>query len=374
MSQISPGQINSSQTASPFWPPLPTHPNLPPISESGPTDGTSQSAVFQRLPREIRDAIFLHVLESQAIHLHLSLEHSIFTECVGENWKNRHARIPPYSKRNPASPCSWIWRSSYCHDVCFLTEYWKYPIIPILRSKDRDICLVGEASCTSLWSPFNSSMSCKVGALGWLKSCRQAYQEGMPLFYGSSTFRIHGTFMFHHLPDLLPSHYLRMLRRVSLAWSTDSYSYHRDANTNPQEFFGISGLYKLVSLLPITLPNVQYLHISLNGSFGENMTCHEWSQPNLRVYEGVEKFLEYFGIVLSQLQSLAHAQLCLPKHSFVPWMLLCPGHGETEEPDDFTFAKRTIVRPFDRNSNGPPCNAFIVQLGSFSRDEHTLVE
>lgn len=361
-----------------FWPPLPTHPNLPAVSRSGHTDGTSQSGFFQRLPRELRDLIFLHVLEPQAIHIHLSLEHSIISEYDGEIWKNRHARISPYSKRNPASPCVWIWRSSYCHDVCFLPEYWQYQMMPALGYRDRDICLVGEASCTSLWSPFNSTNSCKVSSLGWLQSCRQAYHEGIPLLYGNSTFRIHGTFMFHHLPELLPNYHLELLRKVSLAWSTDSYSYHRDANTNPQEFFGKLGLYRLVDLLPSILPNVQYLHISLNGDFGDTMTCRHWTQPNFRVYEGVEAFLEYFGIVLSKLQSLEHARLCLPRYSFVPWMLLCPGAGEAEEADDLTFAKRTIIRSFDRATgslgNTKVCNTYVIQLGSFSRDESTFIE
>ncbi|TDZ33044.1 hypothetical protein C8035_v006224 [Colletotrichum spinosum] len=52
----------------------------------------------------------------------------------------------------------------------------------------HDACLRGEAMMCQFWPPGTGICGCTIGALGWLRACRQAYVEGIEVLYSTNTF------------------------------------------------------------------------------------------------------------------------------------------------------------------------------------------
>ncbi|KAL8381332.1 hypothetical protein RB595_005543 [Gaeumannomyces hyphopodioides] len=110
----------------------------------------------------------------------------------------------------------------------------------------RDSCIHGRADLCEVWPPpgpategtqaqVTSICDYAVGALGWLRACRQAYVEGIDVLYATNTFFLESRDLldilmssppdlYPHIPDagrrlLLPER-LAMIRSLELRWET----------------------------------------------------------------------------------------------------------------------------------------------------------
>lgn len=58
----------------------------------------------------------------------------------------------------------------------------------------------------------------RIGALGWLLCCRQAYMEGIDILYSTNTFHITSPALSGQLPSFIPLQLLARIRRIEFAW------------------------------------------------------------------------------------------------------------------------------------------------------------
>lgn len=304
-------------------PPLPPSPASAMIAAPV-SSATARSALFQHLPAEIRQRILVEAFGDQLVHMHLSLERPLLRKYRNgsssrSSSSTGHARHPRRYTFDDAARPFWCWRSSRCHAHCFHHESW-HSKAPQRSDQffDRECCVAGE-SCGHPGAP----ETCFVGAAGWLRTCRQAYREGYHVLYQTNTVRLHGTFMFAHLPALLPRRSLESLTRVSLYWDMGwlrAYPRRLRLGDHPEEYSFREGLEQLLPRLVSTLPNVQCLHLSLQGVFGDG---EQWSAYGARcavVHQQAEALLHTVLAHVLQLPELTDFRLALPRSLFMPWI------------------------------------------------------
>ncbi|KXJ87596.1 hypothetical protein Micbo1qcDRAFT_208213 [Microdochium bolleyi] len=182
--------------------PLPPPPLLPlerprPITPPA-TSASAEVAhlgLFARLPAELRQQILAEAFGKRELHLDLRL--------VPRGWRPVHLRTgdtahgrgsAPWSgqlpRHTPRDKLEWRWYSCVCHRQAPWARnprdsaVWNWP--------HKDMCLVGGPALCELYPPPSGMPAgpCDyvVGALGWLRTCRQAYLEGAQVLYGTNTF------------------------------------------------------------------------------------------------------------------------------------------------------------------------------------------
>ncbi|KAM3535321.1 hypothetical protein MY4038_001375 [Beauveria bassiana] len=302
-------------------PPLPSCPASAAVAAPDPS-ATAQSPLFQRLPAEIRQRILVAAFGDGLVHMHLSLEWPLLRKHRndGSNGRSaRHARLPGKYAFDDAARPFWRWRSSRCHSGCFHHHSWRFGS-PQQSDwfLDRDYCVDGEC-CNDPGAP----ETCFLGALGWLGTCRQAYREGFHVLHRSNTVRLHGTFMFAHLPELVPRSSLDSLALVSLHWDLGwlpGYPRRLRLGDHPETYNFREGLERLLPRLSATLPNVKCLHLSLLGLFGRGEQWQAYGSRSAAVYEQAEALFHRVLDNVLQLPKLTEFRLALPRSMFMPWM------------------------------------------------------
>lgn len=158
---------------------LPRLPSVRPhtLTPSPSQEDLTSSSRLLTLPRELREEILILAFGDQIVHMDLSFCHPI---APGDNAIFNHARInsdvhttPPRVIWDLSVPKSWQWWSCVCHR----------PMPNHLRTRiDRykdaegpgsDYCRQGMALKCDHW-PGVRRFKCKIGAMGWLLTCRQA--------------------------------------------------------------------------------------------------------------------------------------------------------------------------------------------------------
>lgn len=178
-------------------PPLPTLPSqrrarLTPTPScedlvSASNAATANSSFFTRLPFEIRRKILIEAFGSQTVHMDLVYDHPLVPP---EEQPLRHRddiwRSQPHGNMNlrfrggscdsqnlrldDSRPKEWAWRSSVCHRN-------SPGCPPTARVQPaEDYCRFGQTEWqrTCLTWPGEFPTKCLIGAMGWLRSCRQA--------------------------------------------------------------------------------------------------------------------------------------------------------------------------------------------------------
>ncbi|OAA53258.1 hypothetical protein ISF_08872 [Cordyceps fumosorosea ARSEF 2679] len=309
----------------------PRYPPLPPCAPSAVVaaplpSATASSPLFTRLPAELRHLILVAAFGDLVVHMHLSLERP-------PRRPRRNARRGPVAAANyaghpgrhafdPDARPFWRWRSSRCHSHCSLAPGLWGTALSSGFGGDRDYCVAGE-SCGHPGAP----ESCRLGALGWLLTCREAYREGFPVLLGASTVRLHGTFMFARLPALLPPSTLESLVSVALFWDLGWLPAHPRPRPrpgdHPEEYDFMEGLLRLLARLPSTLPSVRRLHLSLQcGDFGEDSGA-VWRAYGARcpaVHARVEGLARMVLAEVLRMPQLSEFRLALPRSMFMPWV------------------------------------------------------
>ncbi|KXJ96462.1 hypothetical protein Micbo1qcDRAFT_199274 [Microdochium bolleyi] len=271
----------------PFLPP--DHPppitSTPSITTSSTTSNTPHAlGTLSCLPPEIRRRILVLAFGSRTLHLDLRLaprqrrRDQLFTAAAsGLGGGSSPAAVPehrlhgrghghgagsaPLDPKSPAAAAAaeprdtsarleWHWYGGVCHRLPPRGVAYQPGTTRGASTKwpHADACLRGSAPLCGLWlSPppqRGSKMEdvgaaaaapcdANVGALGWLRTCRQAYLEGVEVLYGTNTFciesrdfidmllmdplaRHHGSDEHGRLPVLLPAHHLAIITTLEL--------------------------------------------------------------------------------------------------------------------------------------------------------------
>lgn len=179
--------------------PVPPHPKLPsqrrarltptPSCEdltSAPNAATANSSFFTKLPMEIRRKILMEAFGGQTVHMDLIYDHPLLPPEKQADDSNREREPRAHGNMNvnvhpltcsvnnlrldDSQPKEWAWRSSVCH-----RNPPGYPLGEGVQAGE-DYCRYGQTQWQircSAW-PGNFPTKCLIGAMGWLRSCRQA--------------------------------------------------------------------------------------------------------------------------------------------------------------------------------------------------------
>ncbi|KAI9158368.1 hypothetical protein HJFPF1_06362 [Paramyrothecium foliicola] len=192
--------------------PLPTlRPRPITPSDSVPCHPQKQSAFFARLPPEIRRAILLYAFGNSTMHMDLSFDHPML-ERADINPRGSRAHCGFSEQRDLSTPRKWTWRSCVCHRNLPWPppphNWWRYN----WYRPDWDQCLKGNGLvCGPRYWLGEWPFKCRVGALGWLLSCRAAYHDGVDILYETNQFHLSGERLLTRLPDyILPTRLAQM--------------------------------------------------------------------------------------------------------------------------------------------------------------------
>ncbi|KAF2171442.1 hypothetical protein M409DRAFT_18559 [Zasmidium cellare ATCC 36951] len=108
----------------------------------------------------------------------------------------------------------------------------------------------------------------RVGAIGWLLSCRQAYVEGIEILYSTNTFHILSPYLSAHLPSFILPQRLSRIRKVEFAWEWGMFTPQRDEETFERQ------LASILSKLPVELPRLTSLKIAFQDNIGAYACMH----------------------------------------------------------------------------------------------------
>ena len=306
----------------------------------------SSSALFQKLPPEIRRTILMEAFGNRTVHVYLGLNHPLFlatsnhgTSKMGpahhggaavplQEWADK----PRTENRDTAKPVAWQWWSCVCHGRDAGRK--------LFTQLHQDFCLNGRRGCyCALW-PGEPPSNCQVGALGWLQSCSQAYVlsthsltlcvrlacadwctsgrygEGLQVLYSTNSFFIDGGAFFHILlgqhesPEhsLIPQSNLKMITSFESRWSFKLFSLvpavQEDARKSLREY---------TRLLPRAFPSLTKLYISFRDPIYSRNT------PPTDVMDEIDnELLGPLSRVLTEAVCLREYTVALPQNLFDP--------------------------------------------------------
>ncbi|KAL7793043.1 hypothetical protein V8C37DRAFT_379108 [Trichoderma ceciliae] len=274
-------------------PPIPPHPKLPsqrrallsptPSHESlisSTNVATANSSFFTTLPLEIRRKILIEAFGGQTVHMDLIYDHPpqpledqpeesqeerrLIQGCshgnLNVNLNNSGCDIRNL-RLDDSRPKEWTWRSSVCH---------RNPPAQCPPGEDvqpaEDYCRFGQSPWhrTCLVWPGEFPTKCLVGAMGWLRSCRQAYIEGVDVLYSTNTFHTASKEMILSLGSILLPARLSSITSVELLWDFAPFpSIHPEVVKPPLS--DMASLHSFLNAIPTTFPAIRQLHISLQG-------------------------------------------------------------------------------------------------------------
>ncbi|KAL1957769.1 hypothetical protein VTO42DRAFT_5487 [Malbranchea cinnamomea] len=317
---------NDQRASAPSMPTLPKVRARPLTAVPPSPEATANSALFQRLPPEIRRYILTYAFGNQTMHLDMRLQHprkrrkeevkSIAPEHANSN-------LP----RDTSKPAEWQWRGSICHrtsvrwDVHPRFCYRVYGTEP-WNDRCHDLCTAAQCS---YW-PGEVPEKCFVGVMGWLLTCRQAYSEGIEVLYATNQFHIRGTYLLRQLPDLLLASRLAAIRTVELLWDIHPWSDTLPLNNNKTGNYppdsDMRGFCSSLEALPRILRNLEFLFISLQG----------WLLPPAGImlesdkyFHATENLLLCIDGMVRKLTRLTDCRVALPWSCYNVWKLKTTG-------------------------------------------------
>jgi hypothetical protein len=133
---------------------------------------------------ELRRKILEEAFGRHTVHVDLSYDHPLLPADApvpeGTPYQKGHGGtlLDPHGDiahlqvmRDNAAPEQWIWESSVCHRGCPVDAFWRNPA----AHAGEDRCRNGlfNLQVCKTW-PGEWPDSCRIGVMGWLKTCRQA--------------------------------------------------------------------------------------------------------------------------------------------------------------------------------------------------------
>ncbi|EAS34741.3 uncharacterized protein CIMG_00095 [Coccidioides immitis RS] len=287
------GAADANASGGARTPPLTSTPCLP--------SATANSALFQRIPPEIRRLILVEAFGESPMHFDLRLLHPLKKHPPKRSGTHgpRHANLD-HSARDEFAPRQWQWCSSATNSLTWTT------------------CHLGASSCCDAW-PGKMPMKCLIGAMGWLLTCRQAYVEGVEVLYGTNRIRIEGTYLLRRLPDLLLPQRRAAIRSVQLYWNIhpwlDSPGSRKREKYPPGS--DMEGFISLLNIFPEVLPNIRFLYLSLQGNLGfPAVDRRGTSEGDEMTINASEELLQLVDQMVVKLHRLSHCHILLPTSYF----------------------------------------------------------
>ena len=155
--------------------PLPSLPALTDQTHHSDHDSQQQSLVF-RLPAELRERILIEAFGGRTIHVDFRFRPplqnlGVSGASISHPPLNRLPAIPrPRGKRDRADAAyAWRWFNCICHRTAPPGSVEYYETAPC-----QDWCLEGDSCCCPFW-PGTEPHKCRVGAIGFLLTCKRAY-------------------------------------------------------------------------------------------------------------------------------------------------------------------------------------------------------
>ena len=301
---------------------------------------TATSTLFQRIPPEIRRMILIHAFGDQTMHLDLYKAYPYHdtraSSCPEPTHANRNPRV-----RNAfgAAPMRWEWAGSVCHRSPMRSD------APVLGSHAvapgpwDDECndIHATKQLCHCW-PGSVPEKCFVGALGWLRACRQAYSEGVEVLYGTNVFHFRGTDFVQRLPRVLVRERLDAIRGVELAWDVCPWTGLPEEYAHWEEWRPVADMERFcgaLDVMPETLPNVRFMYLSLQGYFLVPEGVEYGGEEHWRMTE--DALVRVDGMVL-KMRNLVDCRVAVSKSVF--WTRI----RRAVEQDEETYSHRGMWR------------------------------
>ncbi|KFX96544.1 hypothetical protein V490_03297 [Pseudogymnoascus sp. VKM F-3557] len=175
--------------------------------------GKDENYLLHHLPFEVRRKILVLAFGEQTVHMDLQFRYPFEPPVKQREW-GRHAGIDYYSERMDQEEIKgerkeWRWFSCVCHRLP--PDAARLPLgrrRHYLRTRtnigdpDTDRCLHGFGQCDK-W-PGDCPAKCLIGIMGWLRSCKQAYLEGVDVLYTTNTIHLSSPALIQAVQDVIP--------------------------------------------------------------------------------------------------------------------------------------------------------------------------
>ncbi|KFX97071.1 hypothetical protein V490_02979 [Pseudogymnoascus sp. VKM F-3557] len=153
----------------------------------------------------------------------------------------------------------WFWYCTVC-DRC------SQSIKNTLR--DESNCdgnsIPGVSWCCDTW--FIGASVLRIGVMGWLLSCRQAYAECIDILYTTNTIFLYtNRFIINDLPRLILPLRFTSITSIKMRWTYDPFGWEYDYEEWEHSEYGFLKFNSLLKRLPEAFPHLKRLHISLEG-------------------------------------------------------------------------------------------------------------
>ncbi|KAL4862985.1 hypothetical protein BDV12DRAFT_206850 [Aspergillus spectabilis] len=208
-----------------------------------------KSPFFTKLPPEIRQIIYLYAFGDRRIHF----DYDFSTDRGG-----------------------WTWWHRICDDPlrCPGKEF----ACPETEAAETSMLRLGSRNWT------RSGFEYKLDALGWVASCKTAYQETLPALYTCNTFIFsQGIDQLSRLTKVLPQDHLSLLTCLSL--EIDVYRICRrpppEMDTDFAQFYNTT-----FNLINKHLPTLRELTFSIAGIPHPNIGIDEWTPEDEKAWIG----------------------------------------------------------------------------------------
>ncbi|OAA76810.1 hypothetical protein LEL_06494 [Akanthomyces lecanii RCEF 1005] len=195
-------------------------------------DATADSPLFQRLPAEIRIQILTAAFGERTLHMDVLLSYPpLRRQPIGRDRAALgHAGLfiePGKADDGKFFPIldtttrqAWQWHGSVCH---------RNP--PGTAVNDGHSVQPCQDQCRSGITPDDACKQwpgvapdkCRIGALGWLQSCRQAYFEGIDILYGTNTIHTASKALILDIDRLLLPQRVAAITSLEVLWDFGSH-------------------------------------------------------------------------------------------------------------------------------------------------------
>ncbi|KAJ6441387.1 cyclin-like F-box [Purpureocillium lavendulum] len=262
---------------------------------------TSTSAFFKRLPPEIRRAILIEAFGADTIHLDLRPYYP--------SWSMT-------SRTDPSWRIQWEWDAKVCHRPRLPWRTLPASVRDML-DPSMDGCH-GNVHMDCQYAPAGKpGNECRVGAVGWLRTCRKAYLEGVEVLYGTNRMNMEWWILWRPLPGVLPRAHLDAIVDVELRWDMSF-----DLLTTPMRVMVEVGqehevrlgeFHSALKTIPTTLPSLRYMLLSVSAAHIQNISVAFRDY----LFEVGDSVLEAVDSVASALSQLVELRVALPDNCYL---------------------------------------------------------
>lgn len=295
-----------------------------------------QDSLLLLLPAEIRGLILVAAFGRRTVHAELDL-----------------ARLPPQAQestsRRPSTPpqgadggilvtrqqdlielanegLEWKPRGHLCHRRCFDARRSRLSLPAPLFVVDRDRCFMGGGDGGGFCNlPASGLSSCRIGALGWLLTCRQAHAEGIEVLYRQNTFRLNESFALENMGRIMAPAISDQITRLSLSLTMARPRVASDRIAYPRPRDAVEDLPSLFDLLPLTFPKLTRLHLVMAGELWPDAQLASYCSPSEALHARVETMLKRLEGIMHRLGALRLCEVAFDSSVYFPWLQIEKG-------------------------------------------------